>query len=246
MARAVDGGSGNSTSLKNLVKKVASTGSTAARNQNTKNVAKSTARNVMRTGTAAANRVSRSSSRKGFSNSNAASRSNSRTVSGSYSRPATGSTRSGTIASTSPPPVVAPSRLTDAEILSGDTTYQGQNASYQKALQDYAAQYAAEKAKYMGEYDATKKQYGIDQAQGEQDLMNDFASRGLANSGLYADAFSDFTNNWNTKYADLDRARTAYMGDLDTAQQNFNTDQSEQLKSAQQQAIQRYLDKLRG
>lgn len=168
-------------------------------------------------------------------------------ASGSYTkpRPATGSTRSGVVTTTSPPPPVPPKRLSDNEILAGDTVYQGQNASYQKALKDYAAQYAAEQAKYTGEYDATKKQYGLDQKQGQEDLLNDYASRGLAQSGVYADALGDFTNDWNTKYADLDRAKNAYFGDLSTAQQNFNTDQAEQLKNAKQQAIQRYLDSLK-
>lgn len=252
MARMSDGGGAPTPkiNIKKVVSNVAKKATQSAnQTQRSNRQTVNRVRNVANAATQSARRTQRSNSYNSNRGSNRGNGYNSRSTSGGYTappRPSTGATSSGMVTSTSPPPPVTPKRLTDDQILAQDTTWLGQKASYKKALDDFMAQNTAERNKYTGQYDATKTGYDTQKGQDWQALQDDYASRGLSTSGLFADATSKFNNDWATKYADLDRAKTAYYGDLDSALSNFKGDQAEAQKLAQQQAVQRYLDKLKG
>lgn len=154
-----------------------------------------------------------------------------------FARPAVGSTSKGTIAPSVPAPTKSP--MTLDQWLAGDTAFQGQKTAYQKALADYAAQDAAERGKYENEYTASLGKLGVEKEQGQQALNDDYASRGLMQSGLYADALNDYQNNFATRQADLERARQAYLADLTTDKSNYTTQQQLELQKAQQAAAAR-------
>jgi hypothetical protein len=78
-----------------------------------------------------------------------------------------------------------------------------------------------------------------EKTQGAESLADDFSSRGLITSGVYADALNDFQNNYQTKQADLERAKAAYMADLNTGKTNFTTQQDLALQKAKQDAANR-------
>jgi hypothetical protein len=155
-------------------------------------------------------------------------------------RPPVGNTPSGTIAASVPPPV------SEQDYLAHDTAFQSQNNAYTKALQDYAAQMAAEQGKYNGEFEAQNKQLGLDRTNNVTNLRDDYASRGLINSGVFGDALGDLNTKFDTSAADLARAKQAYMDDLSTGQNNFKTTQAALLEKARQEALQRRLDSMRG
>lgn len=157
-------------------------------------------------------------------------------------RPAIGNTPGGQIAKSVPAP---PAPISVDQFLAKDTAYQSQHSAYQKALADYAAQMQAEQGKYTGEYDAQVKQLGLDRTTGLTGLKDDYASRGLLNSGVYGDALGDLNTKYDTSQADLERARQAYMDDLTTGQTNFKTTQQTMLEKARQDALNRRLDSLK-
>ena len=160
---------------------------------------------------------------------------------GSAPRPPVGNTPAGTIAASVPP---TPAPVSVDQFLANDTAYKSQQNAYQKALADYATQMAAEQGKYNNEYDAQTKQLGLDRAEGITNLRDDYASRGLVNSGVYADALGDLNTKFDTSAADLSRAKQAYLSDLTTGQTNFKTTQATLLEKARQEALQRRLDSM--
>lgn len=154
-----------------------------------------------------------------------------------YSRPAVGSTSKGTVAPSVPAPTKPPMSLD--QWLASDTVFQGAKSSYTKALQDYLAQDAAERNKYNTEYKASLDKMAQDKTVNQQALNDDYAGRGLMNSGLYANALNEFQNKYAMQQADLDRAKQAYLSDLTTDKTNFQTQQQLELKAAQDAAAAR-------
>lgn len=154
-----------------------------------------------------------------------------------YSRPAVGSTSKGTVAPSVPAPTKPPMSLD--QWLAQDTVFQSSKNSYAKALQDYMAQDAAERAKYNNEYGASVQKLQQDKTINQQALNDDYASRGLLTSGLYANALNEFQNKYATQQADMERAKQAYLGDLTTDQNNFKTQQQLQIQQAQDAAAAR-------
>lgn len=154
-----------------------------------------------------------------------------------YSRPAVGSTSKGTVAPSVPAPTKPPMSLD--QWLANDTVFQSSKNSYAKALQDYMAQDAAERSKYNNEYGASVQKLNQDKTINQQALNDDYASRGLLTSGLYANALNEFQNKYATQQADMERAKAAYLGDLTTDQNNFKTQQQLALQQAQDAAAAR-------
>lgn len=154
-------------------------------------------------------------------------------------RPAVGSTSKGTIAPSLPKPAPAPTPMTLDQWLAGDTAYMGQKSSYEKALKDYQAQKAGEQGKYTNEYNASVQKLNTDKLNQQTALTDDYAGRGLLQSGVYADALGDFQNNFKAQAADLERAKGAYFGDLATDSTNFTTQQQLQMQQAKDAAAAR-------
>lgn len=152
-------------------------------------------------------------------------------------RPAVGNTRTGSVA----PSVPAPPPMSIDEWLAkgNDTTYSGQRSAYEKALADYAAQYKSEQDKYSNEYNASLAKMQQDNTLGAKDLENDYASRGLLTSGVYANALNEYQNSYQTKLSDLSRARDAYLSDLNNDKTNFESEQALALARAKQDAANR-------
>ena len=156
------------------------------------------------------------------------------------SRPATGATPGGAVAPTVPAPVVP--KFNDA-YLAGDTAYSAQKAAYDKALADYVTRSTGEAQNYNTEYNAKLGTMQKAQDQGALDLKDDYASRGLLSSGVYADALNDFNNSYTTQRDELARAKQQYETDLANSKTDFTTEQQTLLAKARQDALNRYNDK---
>ena len=250
MANLMDGGGGGGSAfggfasgVGNIAKSVKSTARKSTRRRS------STGSGVGRVGRQASrgfNNIGRSVARSSRSNNSGRSNGYGGNRGNSFAaRPPVGNTPSGTIARSVPAPPPKPP-ISVADFIAGDNTYQTQNNAYRKALADYAAQMQAEQGKYTGEYNAQVSQLGLDRTQGLEDLQNDYASRGLLTSGVYADATGDLNKKFDTSLADLARAKTAYMDDLTTGQTNFSATQKAMLDKAYQDALNRRLDQIKG
>ncbi|HEY6020860.1 MAG TPA: hypothetical protein VIY48_13460 [Candidatus Paceibacterota bacterium] len=246
MAKFNDGGGSSlGGNIGSAIGKIATAGTNAAKQQKKKNTAVSNAvRNVARSGTNAANRVAgqnnraRQSSGRGNSGRSGYSTQTTPRYS-SPPRPRVGNTSGGVVTSTVPP---APPKF-GAAYLAGDTTYGSQASALQKALQDYAAQYGTGLQNYNTEYTTSLDKLKQDQGLKSTELNDDFASRGLLTSGVYADALNKFNQQYDTQRADLARAKALYEQDALTDKNNFTTQNQLELEKARQAALQRYNDK---
>jgi hypothetical protein len=77
-----------------------------------------------------------------------------------------------------------------------------------------------------------KRVSGIDQ-------QNDYASRGMVRSGLYATADSDRLNGYARQQSQLDLSKQAYLTGLHNDTANFQTQQQLGQQQARQDAINR-------
>jgi len=148
-----------------------------------------------------------------------------------------GASSSGMVMPAAPKPV----QMTPEQWLSKDTTYTGQQNSYNKALQDYLANYNAELQKYGNEYNAATSKVGQEREKGLTSMADDYASRGLLNSGVYGEAMQDYNTDMDTRLADMQRAKSAYEGDLLADKNSWSSNQQELLTKAKQEALNRRL-----
>ena len=243
MAKFNDTSSTNNIS--NAFKNIASAGASAAKAQAATNArAKAAVSNVARTATSTSRSYARSAPRAVTS-----SRAGSTGRSGSsgygstprYSspRPSVGNTAGGVVTGTVPAP---PPKFGDA-YLAGDTAYTGQASALKKALDDYQAQYGTGLQNYNTEYNTSLDKLQQDQTLKATELNDDFASRGLLNSGVYADALNKFNQGYDTQRSDLARAKALYEQDANTDKTNFMTQNKLELDKARQAALQRFNDK---
>jgi len=148
-----------------------------------------------------------------------------------------GSGPTGNIAPVTQPPPPAPPSID--EWLGGDSTFQSQNNALSKAWADYQNNAKLQTDQYTNQYNTNKDQLGKQKIIDQSALEDDYASRGLMNSGLYGKAFTDFTNDYATKFTNLDTAKSDFLANLLAAQQGFQSDQQVQTDKARQDAINR-------
>lgn len=143
--------------------------------------------------------------------------------------------------SSTPKPAPAPKPVVPGvgQYLQGDTTYQDQIAQLRKAYADYVASQNNERNNFQSQYGLNVKNLGNDKTQAFSGLQDDFASRGLLQSGVYGKAYSDLQTDYNQRQAQLDTERSGFLGDLTTNLANFKGDQATTTTSAKQEAIAR-------
>jgi hypothetical protein len=135
-----------------------------------------------------------------------------------------------------PPPPPVP---TESEWLTGDTTFQTQMSALEKALADYKAQSQQQSTQYGVDYGAKLNELGIARKQGVSDLQNDFASRGLLQSGLFDNNLTEFNTGMDRRRGDLDRSKSDFEAQLATALSNFGTENNLSNTRARQEALAR-------
>ena len=128
--------------------------------------------------------------------------------------------------------------------LAGDTTYQDQLSEFNKSKSDYNTTYNTQVQQADRDYAETQRELNL---QGQKDRMaqqNDFAGRGILHSGVFAQALSDYNNDFNTKSNNLLTGKTDKLGDLSTQRNSFLQELQLQLNAAKQDAIRRRAESL--
>lgn len=123
--------------------------------------------------------------------------------------------------------------------LGADTTYQGQLSAFQKALSDYRANQNTQKTQYLSQYGLDAKNLGQSRQTDEGNLNDDYASRGLLNSGLYGKAFSDLEGQYDQRQTGLDTGRDSFLAQLASAYNDYRSTQQQDVTKAKQDAISR-------
>lgn len=118
-----------------------------------------------------------------------------------------------------PPPVREDITIPDAM---ADPTYQQQQTELARQMADFKAQQQLADAQYTGSYNQTTRKLGRNGDQWDPDLQNgqygeavnananDFAGRGMYNSGEFAKSQSNVDADFNSRLGEIDRARTDF------------------------------------
>ena len=150
--------------------------------------------------------------------------------------------------------------MTDAEYLSGDSQYQLQMAALAKALGDQSIDNTAQQTRYNTDYSGAVKNLGWMQddpttpqdegawsfqdqntASGRafQNQQNDYAGRGMLQSSAYTDANRNLTRSLNDQLGATNTAKDSFLADLARQQSTFASDNMNQGKQAQIEALTR-------
>lgn len=153
-------------------------------------------------------------------------------------RTSTGSvvSNAGPIGGGAPAPPAPPSV---DEWLAGDTAYLSTTDALQKALADYQARMNQQKGQYQTEYDTNLSNLGTSREAALADLTDDFAARGLMNSGLFLNSHSELQSDYDARQAALEQGRASFLADLDAAFADFQSEQDLTTTKAKQDALAR-------
>jgi hypothetical protein len=120
-----------------------------------------------------------------------------------------------------------------------DSTYMSQTAALVKALSDYKAQMGDSTNRYNTDFIARNNDLGIEKVQSLDANNNDYASRGMYNSGLQAKSTFDLTDAFSRRGSDMETAKANYLAGLQRDLTNFQSEQDLTKQKAQQDAIAR-------
>lgn len=164
----------------------------------------------------------------------------------SYSHPATVSRSSGTgtsgVASaasavyTPPPPPKPPS---EKEWLAGDSTYQDQQSEYTRALQEFIARIGEREGEIKEDAKLALAANARNRTQGLNNNAEDFASRGLINSGLFADSSEKMSDRYNESKGAIETNRSRGLGSLADERSNYEREVELGRNNARRSALQR-------
>lgn len=141
----------------------------------------------------------------------------------------------------SPAPIAAkaPGPPTLDQFLRGDTTFMGQEAGLKKAGANFNTQAANAAQQYGEQYNLNNTNLATAGQEARTGLTDDFASRGMLNSGVYGKAYADQETEYKGRQAALDQARTQFLTDQTAGRTNFTEEQNLSTQKARQDAINR-------
>lgn len=129
--------------------------------------------------------------------------------------------------------------------------YLGKDADYQatlrdlaRSLTDFKARQGVEKSRAGAEYSYQQHTMNSQKDLDLRDILDDFAARGIATSGVYAGRVGDYNSSFNDQMAELGRQYNNQLSDFALALTDFNRQQSLQKEAARQAAIRRRSAKL--
>lgn len=144
------------------------------------------------------------------------------------------STAAGAIGSPSIP--AAPS-IND--YLSGDDTYQSQQAALIKALANYRSQMGERQDEYTADFTRRLGDLNLAETRNTADQADDYAGRGLFISGLYGKARGDLERDFDSREGDMNMAKGQFMAGLNRDFTNFNEENNLSKEKAKADALNR-------
>lgn len=123
--------------------------------------------------------------------------------------------------------------------LSGDDTYQSQQAALIKALANYRSQMGERQDEYNADFTNRLGDLNLAENRSTTDQMDDFAGRGMYISGLYGKARGDLEQDFNHREADMNMAKNQFMSGLNRDFVNFQEENDLAKQKAKSDALQR-------
>lgn len=133
----------------------------------------------------------------------------------------------------------APSAPSLASFLAGDATYQSVVRGGKRSLADLISELGRRRGEATTQYNQTLGSMERDRTQQLADLRDEFASRGLIQSGLFGEEQGRFQSQFAEQQTALKQQQTALLADLLSQQKNAQRENDLALEAARQEALQR-------
>jgi hypothetical protein len=124
--------------------------------------------------------------------------------------------------------------------------YLGTDASYQnvvrggkRSLSDFLSEMQRRRGEATTQYNQTNSSMERDRTQQLADLRDEYASRGLIQSGLYGQEQGKFQQQFTQQHTALQQQQAALLADLLSQQKNYQREQDLSLEAAKQDALAR-------
>lgn len=153
-----------------------------------------------------------------------------------------GSSRRRSSSSTSAPKVTPrpkPVVPSIAQYLGTDSAYQGSVRGSKRSLADFISDIGRRRGEAGTQFNQTIGNMERDRVQQLEDLRNEFASRGLIQSGLYGEEQGRFQEQFSTQMNALKQQQAALLADLLSQETNYKRENELALEQAKQEALAR-------
>ena len=121
--------------------------------------------------------------------------------------------------------------ISDSDWLAGDSQYQNALSGLDSTLQSFLARIAKQRDDFNTDYGTAVEGFNKNRDRQMLNLGEDFTSRGLANSGLFADARNRATSDFNTQKTGMETARDRSLADFGRQEQDRKDERSRQGES---------------
>jgi len=123
--------------------------------------------------------------------------------------------------------------------LGTDAAYQNVVRGGQRSLADFISELGRRRGEAGTQFTMTKSSMERDRTQQLEDLRNEFASRGLIQSGLYGEEQGRFQKQFQEQQTALEQQQAALLADLLGQEKNYRRENDLALEAAKQEALQR-------
>lgn len=159
-----------------------------------------------------------------------------RSYGGSSGRSGGGSSSGGGGSYSAPKVTAAPSL---ASYLGTDSTYQSAISGGKRSLADFLSEIGRKRGEANTQFNQTTASMERDRTQQLEDLRNEFASRGLINSGLYGQEQGTFQQKFTEQQTALQQQQAGLLADLLSQQKNYQRENDLATEAAKQEALAR-------
>ncbi len=150
-----------------------------------------------------------------------------------------GSRNSGGGGSYKPPAAPKPSAPSIGSYLGTDSTYQGLLSGSKRSLADFLSELGRRRGESTTQFNDTKGSMERDRVQQLDAIRQEFASRGLIQSGLFGEEQGRFQEQFNTQMGALEKQQAALLADLLAQEKNYRREHELALEAARQDALAR-------
>jgi len=133
----------------------------------------------------------------------------------------------------------APSAPSLAAYLGTDSAYQGAVSGGKRSLADFLSELGRKRGEAGTQFNQTSASMERDRVQQLDDLKNEFASRGLIQSGLYGQEQGNFQTKFTEQQTALKQQQAGLLADLLSQETNYRRENDLATQQAKQEALAR-------
>jgi hypothetical protein len=123
--------------------------------------------------------------------------------------------------------------------LGTDSVYQQSLSGGKRSLADYLSELGRRRGEAGTQFNQTKAGMERDRTQQLSDLENEFASRGLIQSGLYGEEQGKFQQQYSDQLNALGQQQSGLLADLLSQETNYRRENDLSMQQAKQEALAR-------